>query len=161
VQAPPDRVANAIARSVVPGGVLGFSVTDSTSAAFVGEVTNDGSFDLRRPRGFATAPRVAVVRGKIDAANEGAIVSVRYGLHPALLITRAAWLGFLALTAVIVIPASFGDLSLLWILIVFTFIVSLMLVPFEWLARADRAKLRTDLETTLRRAGATVLEHEP
>jgi len=159
VKASPDRVAGAIARSVAQGGILGYSVTDWTSAVFVGRMINNDSFDLRRPRGFATTPRVVVLRGKIDPAEDGALVSVRYGLHPAVLIMRSALLGFLVLTAVVVIPASLGGApELLWVLAVFAFIIALMWLPFEWLARADRAKLRMDLETILRRTGSTVRE---
>ena len=160
MEASPDRVADAIARSLAQGGILGYSITDWTSAVFVGRMTNNGSFDLRRPRGFATTPRVVVLRGKIDPAEHGALVSVRYGLHPAVLISRSAWVGFLVLTAVVAIPASFnGAPELLWVLAVFAFIIALMWLPFEWLARADRAKLRADLETTLRRTGSTVREN--
>lgn len=159
VQAPPDRVADALARSMLPSGLLGYSLTDSASAVFVGKVTNNGNFDLRRPRGLMTAPRVAVLRGKIDPAEGGALVTVRYGLHPPVSFARSFWLLFLGLIAVVVIPASFGAPELLWILAVFAFIIALMFVPSEWIARADIAKLRSDLETTLRRAGPTVLEH--
>jgi len=159
VEASPDRVADAIARSLAQGGILGYSLTDSTSAVFVGKMANNRTFDLRRPRGFATTPRVVVLRGKIDPAEDGALVSVRYGLHPAVLISRSALLGFLVLTAVVVIPASFaGAPELLWVLAVFAFIIALMWLPYGWLARADRAKLRADLETTLRRTGSTVRE---
>ena len=105
-----------------------------------------------------TAPRVAVLRGKIDPAEGGTLVTVRYGVHPLVSFARSIWLLFLGLTAVVVIPASFGAPELLWILAVFIFIIALVFVPFEWTARADRAKLRSDLETTLRRAGSTVLE---
>ena len=159
MKASPDRVADAIARSLAQGGILGYSLTDRTSAAFVGKMTNNDSFDLRRPRGFATTPRVVVLRGKIDPAEDGALVSVRYGLHPAVVIMRSALLVFLVLTAVVVIPASLGGApELLWVLAVFAFIIALMWLPFEWLARADRAKLRMDLETTLRSTGSTVRE---
>ena len=156
VQAPPDRVADAIARSLVPGGVLGYSFTDATAVAFVGKMTNEGRFDLRRPRGLTTAPRVAVLRGKIDPAEGGALVTVRYGLHPLVAFARSVWLAFLVLTSVVIIPASFfGAPELLWVLVVFSFVIALLFVPSEWIARADRARLRSDLEETLRRAGPT------
>jgi hypothetical protein len=158
VHAPPERVVDAMARSTVPGRLLGYSLTDATAATFVGKITNDGTFDLRRPRGLATTPRVVVLRGKVHLAEDGAVVAVRYGLHPAVLLTRSVLLGFLILTAVIVIPASFGDLRLLWILVVFAFVVALMLAPYEWLARADRTRLRSDFEETLGRAGSIVRE---
>jgi len=158
VHAPPEHVVDAMVRSTVPGGLLGYSLTDATSATFVGKVTKDGTFDLRRPRGLATTPRVVVLRGKVHQAEDGALVAVRYRVHPSVLLARSVLLGFLILTAVIVIPASLGDLGLLWILAVFAFVIALMLAPFEWLARADRVKLRSDLEETLRRAGSVVRE---
>ena len=162
IQASPDRVADAITRSLVTGGVLGYSFTDATAAAFVGKMTNDGHFDLRRPRGLMTAPRVAVLRGKIDPAEGGALVTVRYGLHPLVSLARSVWLGFLVLTAVVIIPASFnGAPELLWVLAIFSFVIALLFVPSEWIARADRTQLRSDLEETLRRVGSIVREDPP
>jgi len=159
VQASPDRVADAITRSLVPGGVLGYSFTDTTAVAFVGKMNNDGRFNLRRPRGLTTGPRVAVLRGTIDPAEGGALVTVRYGLHPLVSLARSVWLAFLVLTAVVIIPASFsGAPELLWVLAVFSFVIALLFVPSEWIARADRKQLRSDLEETLRRVGSTARE---
>lgn len=159
--AAPDRVIDAIARSLVAGSMFGYSFSDSSSAVFVGKVMRDGSFDLRRPRGVTTAPRVAVLRGKVEPADGVAVVAVRYGLHPVVVIARGAWLLFLGLTAVVIVPASLGGApELLWVLAVFAFIIGLMFVPSELLARADRAKLRSDLETILRAVGSTALERD-
>ena len=86
---------------------------------------------------------------------------MRYGLHPVDVIARGAWLLFLGLTAVVIVPASLGGApELLWVLAVFAFIIGLMFVPSELLARADRAKLRSDLETILRAVGSTALERD-
>jgi len=161
VAAAPDRVIDAIARSLVAGSMFGYSFSDSSSAVFVGKVMRDGSFDLRRPRGVTTAPRVAVLRGKVEPADGVAVVAVRYGLHPVVVIARGAWLLFLGLTAVVIGPASLGGApELLWVLAVFAFIIGLMFVPSELLARADRAKLRSDLETILPAVGSTALERD-
>ena len=85
--------------------MFGYSFSDSSSAVFVGKVMRDGSFDLRRPRGVTTAPRVAVLRGKVEPADGVAVVAVRYGLHPVVVIARGAWLLFLGLIAVVIGPA--------------------------------------------------------
>jgi hypothetical protein len=159
VTAPPDRVVDAIADSTTPSGTLGYALTDSTSSLFVGKVATNGNFDLRRPRGLTTGPRVAVLRGKVESTVEGSLVTVRYGLHPLVFFARSVWLFFLGLTAVVVVPASLaGAPELMWVLAVFTFVIALLFVPSEWVARADRAKLRSDLEATLRRAGSTAPE---
>jgi len=153
VAAPPERVVDAIARAMSPGGLVGVSLTDRTPTLFVGRIANDSSFDLRRPRGLTTAPRIAVLRGRVEPTLGGAIVNVWYALHPLAWSARVFWLLLLGAVALVVLPASFGQPELLWILVIFAFVIVLMLAPFEWLARVDRAQLRSDFEETLRHAG--------
>jgi inner membrane protein involved in colicin E2 resistance len=56
--------------------------------------------------------------------------------------------------SVLILPAATSRPELLWVPIIMGLAVVLMMIPFELLARADRAQLRSDLEDVLRRAGS-------
>jgi inner membrane protein involved in colicin E2 resistance len=56
--------------------------------------------------------------------------------------------------SVLILPAATNQPELLWVPIIMGLAVVLMMIPFELLARADRAQLRSDLEDVLRRAGS-------
>lgn len=100
-----------------------------------------------------TAPRVLLLRGRVESAPAGANVLMTYSLHPLVRAARAAWVLFFAAVSLLVLPAAQTYPELLWIPVVMGLIVVLMLLPFEWLARQDKTHLRSEVEDLLRRAG--------
>ena len=106
VQASPDRVPDAIARSLVPGEVLGHSFTDATAVAFVRKDTQRGTLRPTPTPRSNDCPACRRPAGKDRPAEGGALVTVRYGLHPLVAFARSVRLAFLVLTAVVIIPAS-------------------------------------------------------
>jgi len=147
-----QRVLDAIAAAASPGSSTGYSFSDRAKTQLIGGVHGD-RFTLRRARGLMTAPRVLVLHGNVESSASGALVSATYRLHPLVQVARLAWLLFLVAVLAVVLPNAFSEPRLLWIIVVLGFVVGLMMVPFAWLARADRPVLRRELEGVLRQAG--------
>jgi hypothetical protein len=154
VEAAPELVLESIAAASARPTVIGFALTDRTRSELVGDVSKEHrSFDLRRSRRLGTPPRVAMLRGRVEATGMGAKVVATYALHPAVRIARLMFVLLFVAFALLVLPAASSQPQLLWIPVVIGFIVLLMMVPFEWLAFVDRSRLRLALEDALRRAG--------
>jgi hypothetical protein len=154
VLAAPERVVESIAASAQPGSMVGFSMADSGARRFVGSISKNRSFTLRRPRGLLTAPRVAVLRGQVEPSGTTAAVVATFELNPAVRLARIVWVIVFVAMSLLVLPAATRQPGLLWVPVVMGVVVFLMIIPFEFLARADREQLRCDLEDVLRRTGS-------
>ena len=152
VGAEPEHVLRVIAAVAKPG-VMGFSFSDRAATSLVGSVAKDSTFSLRRARGFMTAPRVTLLRGRVQNAQAGSSVLIAYSFHPLVRAARAALVLFFIAISLLVLPLAQADPQLLWIVVVIGLIVALMLLPFELLARQDKSHLRSEFEELLRRAG--------
>jgi hypothetical protein len=133
--------------------MLGFVLVDRVATPLLGRVSPDGSFNLRRPRGFATAPRVVVMRGRVVPADVGADVVGRFEFHPAVRVAIAAWLLVLLAFVVVLAPGIPTHHELLWVIAIVALTIGGLCIPFYWLRRYDRATLRSELEAALRQAG--------
>lgn len=132
---------------------LGFVLADRVTTRLVGQVSPDGSFTLRRPRGFATAPRVVVMRGRVVPADVGADVAGRFEFHPAVRVALAAWVLVLLPFVVVVAPGIPTHPELVWVIAIVALAIGGLCIPFYWLGRYDRATLRSEFEAALREAG--------
>jgi hypothetical protein len=154
VLAAPERVVESIDASAQPGSMVGFLMADSSARRFVGSVSKDWSFTLRRPRGLLTTPRVAVLRGQVEPSGTTAAVVATFEFHPVVRLARIVWVTVVVGMSLLVLPAATSQPELLWVPVVMGVVVFLMMIPFEFLARADREQLRSDLEDVLRRTGS-------
>jgi hypothetical protein len=141
------------AASAQDSSMLRFVLADRVATPFVGQVSPDGSFNLRRPRRFGTAPRVVVLRGRVVPADAGADVVGQFGFHPAVRAAIAAWLLVLLVFVVVLAPGIPTHPELLWVIAIVALTIGGFCTPFYSLARYDRAMLRSDLEAAIRRAG--------
>jgi hypothetical protein len=151
--APPERVIASIAASARPGSALGFSFSDLTARPLVGAIRADGSFSVRRARGFGTTPRFLVVRGSVRPDGVGSDVSAEFALHPAVRIWRALVVVLFIGGSLAVLPAAATQPALLPVVITLGAIAGLMLLPIQLLAHEDHEPLRLAFEAMLRHSG--------
>ena len=153
VGAPPDRVVAVLASATKAESVVGFAMSDRSGEPFVGKVTDDGSFRLRRPRGFSTPPRVAYVAGGVQRDAVGSLVVGSFRVHPLVRVAQVVWILLLLAFSAVVLPASFARPELLWVIAVIGLPVGLLLLLFWWIGSRDQIILRRALTDVLGRAG--------